>query len=881
MQIPRGTLYRKIWLRASLISIILLLALIWLSKSRILMIGSDVFEEKPDIIFENKTESMLYPSDWAWRQRTFPFGKADKKAHLEALQQAQAMRHSRIAKSTNLEWEFAGPTNIGGRVSDIEFNPLNANIVYAGAATGGVFKSTDGGESWFPVFDEQAVLPIGDLAVDPLRPEVVYAGTGESHGVQNNFPGGGVYKSTNGGETWQASGLEATAAIGRIVIDPIHSDRVYVAAVGSAFDTDQDRGVYRSTNGGLDWEKVLFVNDSTGAVDLVINPQTPSLLYAATWQRLRLPTASPRHYGNGSGIYRSYDGGDTWELLDESNGLPGTGNRIGRIGLALCQSQPDQLYALYTDGSTYSGLFRTRDGGNHWENADPDSEFADHFGSFSWYFGNVRVKPDDPETVYVLDIALSGSTDGGNTVSFLGVLSIHVDQHALAFDPRDSQRLIVGNDGGINISSDGGSTWTEEQTLPITQFYHITMDVTNPERLYGGTQDNGTMRTLTGNLNDWRIFYGGDGFYVIVDPNNPDIIYAESQFGLLSKSTDGGRTFRLARTGIDPDEPTNWSTPVVMDPNDSRVLYYGTNRVYRTDNGAASWYAISDNLSDGTADSYLGTMTTIAVAPSNSGVIYAGTDDSHVWVTADTGATWTDISAALPFRWVTRVAVDPNDEMIAYVTFSGLKWNSPQPHVFRTTDMGSSWEDISSNLPDAPVNTIVVDPSFPDNLYVGTDVGAYHSTDAGQSWAPLGQGMPTVSVYDLFIHPTLRQMVAGTHGRSMYKIDLVPLTDVREAAGEGPAWPSSPRLFHNYPNPFNPETTIKYQLPMTANVKLEIFNLLGQKVSTLVDRKQSAGFHSARWDGRNEAGAPVSSGVYLYRVEVGEFVQTRKLTLLR
>ncbi len=837
--------------------------------------GNDI--KKKNETGAQKLERKSKPSDWAWLQRTFPYGTADKTAHLEALQQAHRLRSLAKASTQEAEWQFAGPTNIGGRISDIEFNPLNPEIVYAGAATGGVFKSVDRGVTWSPIFDDQAVLTIGDLAVAPNQPETIYVGTGEANGGHNNFPGGGVYKSIDGGVTWQFIGLEQTTSIGRIVVDPANARRVFVAAVGSYFAKDNDRGVYRSDDAGQTWQQVLFVNDSTGAIDLVIDPNAPPKLFAATWERIRPPKFGTHLNGFSSGIHRSLDGGDTWQHLGTAQGLPEPRQNIGRIGLAICATQPDNLYALYTNnGYTYDSLYRSRDGGVSWQRTDLSNNLSNGFANFSWYFGNVRVHPTNPEHVYVLDFLTMISNNGGSTWNSAG--TSHVDHHALAFDPLDPNRQIVGHDGGLDYSTNNGVSWTKINELPVTQFYHITMDQTNPERLYGGTQDNGTMRTLTGELFDWEVIYGGDGFYVIVDPNDPNVIYAESQNGGLGKSVDGGLSFSSALAGIDQSEPTDWSTPVVMDPNNNQVLYYGTNRVYRTVNAADFWEAISDDLSDSEPGSRLGKVTTIAVAQSNFDVVYAGTDDSHVWVTADGGITWNEISEPLPYRWVTRVAVDPTDESIAYATFSGLKWRDPQPHVFRTTDMGSTWEDISNNLPDAPINTIVVDPLYPNLLYVGTDVSAYYSGDYGKVWQPLGRGLPMVTVYDIVVHPFERILVAGTYARSMYKLDLSTYTGI-DAPQE--QLPERFTLAQNYPNPFNPSTSIAFALPERAEVSLKIYNANGQLVRTLVQEERAAGQHVVQWEGKNSAGQEVASGVYWYRLQSGKSVQQRKMTLVR
>ena len=838
---------------------------------------------------EREKESHNYPNEWEWLQRTYPYYNADLKAYIDAIDKVKEMKMNQVSKQlNNVPWEFAGPINIGGRVVDIEFNPLDPTIVYAASATGGVFKSTDTGLTWFPIFDEQNVLPIGDIAVDPVHPDTIYVGTGEANGGHNNFAGGGVFKSTDAGNTWRFLGLEETVSIGRIIIDPSNTNNIYLAAVGSYFSPNPERGIYKSTNGGASWFQSLFVSDSTGGIDIVMDPTNPSFLIAAMWERVRRPNTS-HLYGPSSGIYKTSDGGLNWDFLGPSTGLPNSNSQsVGRIGLAMSKSNPEIIYALYNDGAVYSGLYRTTNYGSSWVSADPDFEIgnSDGVSNFSWYFGQVRIKPDNPQVVYVLDVGFMRSTNAGSSwpiiYGYSGPSQLHVDHHSLAFHPTNPNYILNGNDGGINISTDGGVTWSNAVQLPNTQFYEIGLDFNNPQKLYGGTQDNNCIRTNSGNIDDWDRILGGDGFYISVDFTNPDIIYAESQNGNLAKSTNGGNSFFSALNGINGNEPTNWSTPVIMDPHNPRVLYYGTDRVYRTINGASSWSVISGDLTNAVPGTRLGTVTTIAVAPTDSNVIYAGTDDSHIWVTTNYGINWTDISQnpELPDRWVTRVVVDPHDANIIYATFSGLKWRDPQPHVFKSTDMGTNWANISSNLPDAPVNAFAVDNNNSDWLYLGSDVGAFVSFNGGSSWEVLGTGLPVVSVYDMKIHPTNNFLAIGTHGRSMYRLDLNQLVaGVRNSNLSI----NNFNLEQNYPNPFNPSTTINYTIANVtlsgvegSLVTLKVYDALGKEVAILVNEQKPAGNYEVEFNP-----SILSSGIYFYKLTAGKYSQTKKMVLLK
>ena len=476
---------KNIYSISGILILILLAIIIWL--------GGDKAENviyKPEA--ENNKVDKNRPSDWAWMQRVFPNNTADANAQLDAIEEAKQLRtelkqNSLQKKQSIPQWEFAGPYNIGGRISDIEFNPNQTNIVYAAAATGGVFKSTNTGETWYPIFDDQAILPAGDIAVDPINSDIIYVGTGEPNGSHNNLPGAGMFKSTDAGVTWDHIGLTNTSHIGRVIIDPNNTQIIYAAAVGSNFTPTPDRGIYKSTNGGTSWDKVLFISDSTGAIDIVLNPNNTSELMAAMWQRVRRPGygQSESSFGPQSGIFKSTDGGVNWNKLGPVNGLPSDDSGIGRIGLAISLSNPSIVYSLYNDGGIISGFYKSTNFGQNWQQKDLGFEILNGASSFSWYFGQVRVHPTNPETVYVLDVAFMRSTNGGDSFPLIygygGPSELHVDHHALAFNPDDPNYLISGNDGGINISNDGGTNWSQPKYLPITQFYEIGLDHSKPE----------------------------------------------------------------------------------------------------------------------------------------------------------------------------------------------------------------------------------------------------------------------------------------------------------------------------------------------------------------------------------------------------------------
>jgi photosystem II stability/assembly factor-like uncharacterized protein len=816
-----------------------------------------------------------FPSEWFFMQRAFPYGEIPLEKYYEAIEQAKQIKAQSKSSATN-PWVLVGPTNIGGRVSDIEMSPTSFDTIYAGIASGGVFKSIDGGTNWFPVFDETYTMSIGDLVVDPTNPNVIYVGTGEVNGGGGSvtYGGNGIYKSTDAGTTWNHLGLETTESISRIVVDPSNPQEIFLGSMGKLFGKNFERGLYRSTNGGTSWENKLIISDSTGCIDVAVNPIDPNIVYAAMWERIRRPDRLS-YGGPTSGLYRSTDGGETWAEL--TNGLPNNSPSIGRIGISISASSPNIIYAIYADNIGYfAGVYKSMNGGDSWTRTN-DGTLSSLFSSYGWWFGNIRVDPLNPNNVFVMGLDVYKTINGGSTWSYSSG-SMHVDQHGMYIHPSNPNFIVAGNDGGVYKSTNAGSSWSFITSMPITQFYTCDVDYQLPNRYYGGAQDNGTNRTLTGSPNGWQQIYGGDGFYVLVDPSNNNYVYAESQYGGFVRSTNGGSSFSYGLSGVAGSDRFNWSTPYIIDHSNPATLYLGTQRLYKSINRAVSWTPISTDLTNGPPSGNLvyGTITTIASSPSDPNVVYVGTDDGNVWVTLNGGNTWTKISTALPIRWVTRVTVDPSDAMTAYVTLSGFRYDEYLPHIFRTTNAGVSWLDISSNLPDAPVNDIIVDPDSVERLYVGTDVGVFVSENLGSNWNYLGENLPNAPITDLVLHNPTRTLIAATYGRSMYSIDLTPVTSAENEIDVVNDF----ILFQNYPNPFNPTTSIQYTIRSRQFVSLKVYDLLGNEIETLVNEEKQPGTYEFEFDATSGIKNLVS-GVYFYQLKAGNFVETKKMILLK
>lgn len=721
-----------------------------------------------------------------------------------------------------LKWQFLGPTNVSGRVTDVAVpTPRGKSYtIYAATASGGVWRTENEGTTWEPIFDEAPTTSIGDVTLAPSNPDIIWIGTGEANIFRSSMAGCGVYKSTDRGATWQHMGLGATHTIPRIVIHPTNPDIVYVASSGHEWTDNEERGVYKSVDGGKTWDKCFFVNEKTGVIDLVMHPTEPDTLWAATWQRIRKRWHDPRNEPDydGSGVYKSVDAGKTWVPVNE--GLPAPQHR-GRIGLDVCQAQPRTLYAFVdcyekiddtpsgTDsyGRQRTGaikgaqIYRSDDGGVTWRMTSKNDRTMQRASStYGWVFGQVRADPVDPDTVYMMGLSLKVSNDSGAT--FRNLRGMHVDQHALFIDPANTKYLVNGNDGGLAISYDGGLKWrTTRDNLPAVQFYNVGYDMDTPFRVYGSIQDHGSRRGTVDlrrgrsriRPSEWEGAPGGEASIHAVDPTDPEVIYSEGFYGSISRTDHG------VRKGLKPKDRAGeprlrgqWLAPFIISPHNPRIIYHGMNHLFRSFDRGDNWERISPDLSYADA-SQLGdipyqTIWAISESPLKFGLIYAGTDDGRLHVTPDGGTTWNEITAGLaPRRWISRAIASRFDLNTVYVAQNGKRNDDFTAYLWRSKDRGKAWQDISTGIPGGPINVIREDPENRDILYVGTDTGVYVTTDGAKTWHVLANGLPSTFVHDLIIHPRDDMMVIATHGRGMYAMDVRPIR------GEEPEEEPEPR----------------------------------------------------------------------------------------
>lgn len=766
-------------------------------------VGSQIGDQSG--VLEAVKAGALEPSEWLALQRTGPNGKIAPRAYARALAQAKQVERATAEEDpalANAEWSHMGPTNIGGRVVEVVVDPTRSNpgagnTAYAASASGGVWRSQDAGATWQKAWPSDITQSMGALAVG--SDGVLYAGTGEANpgGGSIVYGGTGMYRSTDGGTTWENVGLETAGAFGRIAVDPSDPQKVYAAAAGNLFVPGGERGLYRSTDGGTTWERILAgANDTTGAADLGIDPANPDNILVGMWDHQRLPTH--RVYGGvGSGVYLSTDGGASWTRTEIPHGLDPA--EIGRIGVAFAPNDPSRAYAVVANKLSGHGvgLFRSDDGGATWTKTSAAVGSLSQ-SSYGWWFGKIWVDPANKDRLFVAGLELVESTNGGDSfsaqsASIVGVatgvslVNPHADQHGMAWDPAVPNRVYLANDGGVYRSDLNGrvGSWVGGAVQGWTQHYSVAVSQQNPNRVVSGMQDNMCQRNyLGGNVghpSTWTK-YGlcGDGLQTLIAPHDDRLVYGCAQYGSnCSRTEDGGLAFRFF--GNIPGARAGWWVPIVFDPSDPNIMYAGKNVVSKSTDGGLTWSAISDDL---TTDAeqldpnpgyrIYSTITTIAVAASDPNVLYVGTDDGLLWRTSDGGANWdqlsdTDETNDIPATWITRVAVDPDDANVAYATFSGFRNGSDSAHVVRTTDGGSTWQNISGDLPAAPVNEIVV---AGDDLVVGTDVGAFLTHDQGTSWLKVGKNLPTVVINDLEYHAGTNTLTAATFGHGIQRVTL-------------------------------------------------------------------------------------------------------------
>ncbi|WP_108808257.1 VPS10 domain-containing protein [Aquimarina spinulae] len=859
------------------------------------------------------------------------------------------MEKSSLVK--HVPFKNIGPTVMSGRVVDVDVNPENTTEFYVGYASGGLWHTVNNGTTFEPVLDAAETINVGDIAVD-WKNNIIWVGTGENNSSRSSYAGIGILKSTDNGKTWKNVGLLDSHHIGRIVINPNNPDEVVVGVTGHLYSSNQERGVYKTTDGGATWKKTLFINDRTGIIDLAYAPGNFSIMYAAAWDKDRKAWNFEGN-GLGSGIYKSIDAGTTWNKISiEGSGFP-TGEGVGRIGLAVFDENTvyavhDNQYRRKENETKKSGLgltkedfktmsseaflklenkklnaflktngfqekyradnvkqlvrsgtvkpidlakylenanamlfdtpvigaevYRTNDGGKSWAKTHKDY-IDDLFYSYGYYFAQIQVSPTNKDHIYISGVPILKSKDAGKTFTNINGKNVHADHHSLWINSKNPMHLINGNDGGVNISYDDGEHWIKANQPSVGQFYAINIDHEKPYNVYGGLQDNGVWVGAHNAKEDdswhqsghypWESIMGGDGMQVQIDDRDANIVYTGFQFG---------NYFRIDRaknkqTYIQPKHELgespyrfNWQTPILLSPHNQDILYLGGNKLMRSMNQGDDWTAISNDLTNGGKKGNVayGTLTTIAESIFQFGLIYTGSDDGLVYITKNSGGSWSKISDSFPKDlWVSRVIASSHKKERVYVTLNGYRWDDFKPYVYLSENYGQSWKNIGSSLPVSAINVIKEDPKNENVVYIGTDNGAYVSLDKGASWQAFSNGLPNVAVHDIVIQPEANDLLLGTHGRSIYKtnIEAVQLLD-NKVMNKGlyvfdvPAMQWSDRWgvsWSKWSTPYKPTTTIKFYSGKSGDFSIKITTEEGkilQKFSTKADK----GLNYAEYD---------------------------------
>lgn len=819
-------------------------------------------------------------------------------------------RHVSMTESSpysGLEWQFVGPTNISGRMTDVAVVPGRGDnyTMYVAGASGGVWKTDNEGTTWKPVLEHAASTSIGDVTIAPGNPNIVWVGTGEANIFRSSMAGAGIYKSMDAGDTWTHMGLAETHTIARIVIHPTNPDIVYVAASGHEWTKNPDRGIYKTTDGGKTWTKILYRGEEAAGIDLVMSPDNPQVLYAALWQRVRQKWNDPRnepHYKE-SGIFKSEDAGATWTEIN--SGLPEAKFR-GRIGLDVSVSNPNVVYAFVdnyeaareareeeTDsygrprGPIIYGatVYRSDNRGGSWRRVSEQNAYMEGLSStYGWVFGQMRVDPNDENRIYVMGLALNVSDDAGKT--FRRLPGMHGDHHGLWIDPDNSNYLVNVNDGGLAVSYDRGANWIEKKDgLPLVQFFNVSHDMSEPFQVYGSVQDHGSYKgviDLSGGRSkipavEFKNAPGGEGSRHAIDPTDPSVVYSAGFYGTISRSDlKAGSSTPIMPPRVNPDQPLRgqWLAKFMISPHNPRILYHGMNYLFRSMDRGSSWEAISPDLTTNNlaelGDIQYQTIFSVSESPFKFGLIYVGTDDGRVHVTHNSGEKWTELTAKFPKRrWISKIEASLFDKGTVYLAQNGKRDEDFTPYLFQSDDFGVTWRDIGSGIPSGPINVVTGDPTNKHILYVGTDLGAYITVDSGKTWSSLANGLPTTFVSDLTVHPTEDILVASTHGRGIYAMDVRPLQEL--AANQTPnaltlLEPEAVRL----PTGFRggaASARIYFYSASAGEIEFSISNEKGEEVQKLLYTGK-VGLNSFDWN--------LTSGPNNQRISEGSYAVTAK-----
>lgn len=764
------------------------------------------------------------PADWFFMQRTYPhFNGADAaKAYDAALQTALIQQTAQRTTSTsgwNANWTLEGPNNTGGRFNTIAVNPQNTNIVYAGSASGGVWKTTNGGTAWTPIFDDKPYLAISDITLHPTDPNTIFVGTGDPQISGYPFLGDGIYKSTDGGTTWTNIGLAQTKIISKIAINPQNPNIIYAATMGLPFERNTDRGLYKTIDGGATWTKVLYVSDQAGVSDLLLDPQNPNIIYATSWDRIRNMQESVVS-GSGGRIWKSTDAGATWNQI--MTGI--TTGDLCRIGIDISRQNANKLYATVTNTALdLDNVYVTTDGGTSWNPVQGSGLDFSIYSGFGWYFGQIRVNPNNDNEVWLLGVDIQKTLDGGNTWVGADINGeLHADKHDLVFI--NNNQLLLATDGGMYKTTDAGQSWADFEKIPVNQIYRIGIDKNEPQNYTVGVQDNGTNEGNAASINAWLKVWWGDGFQARYDETLPGTYYGSSQNLSIYFIDTTNFVYNDHTTGIDPSDRRGWDAPFTFSPASPKRQYTGTYRVYRNTSGEnANWQPISDDLTDGLIFfDRAHIISGVEESPLNQNVVWACTSDANVHVTTNGGTSWTQVDAALPDFYATCIKPSPKAVGGAYVAFSGYRYNDNTPHLYKTTDYGQTWTPISGNLPMFSINDVLIYPSDENIIFVATDGGVYGTINGGTTWNKVGANMPIVAVYDLEFDANNQKLLAGTFARSLHSFDMSEILSLTSLTP-----PVKTVAVKAFPNPTS--DYIQVELP-TPNLILNVIDLQGKVV---------------------------------------------------